>query len=411
MKESRIDEVILDINNLVETTRSPQNTLKEKSKYYISFSSEYEVFEDTNQEIIYENDNGELLLDIINKKDKFFEALIEYATKTKENINTIQDAVVVNLFDNYQYIEKLREDLEKNKVNQSIINMLCDDLSYHVNSYMHDRDAYMDEYNSNKRDELDLEELLNDEERLKQFVELDEFKDYFEHDKNDLKGVKREIRDNISLIEEANHKIIERSNNLLSEVLNYLYSVMTFFIIVDKQIDRKTKNKEGFEELLIEPLNIPRSETIFEKMPDSRKNKGKLEGQIQIVTKYEISSLDELLNIYIRDMMENRITIKKCENCGRYFLPVGRQIYCEGCKTISYDVRKNNDEIKVLYRNNYKNQHNKMRRAMEKDGEAQRRFNNWNSYAKNLVESCEAEKITIEELENWFKNNSKLKNW
>ena len=121
VKESSINEVLVDLTDLMGVVEKPQEATKEKSKYYISFSNDYEVFEDLKNEITYENTSGELLLDIINKKNEFFSALMEYVAKTKESIRTIQKAVVVNLFDHYQYIEKLREDLEKCDINPSII--------------------------------------------------------------------------------------------------------------------------------------------------------------------------------------------------------------------------------------------------------------------------------------------------
>lgn len=412
MKESSINEVLVDLNSLMESAGKSytKDVTKEKSKYYISFSSEYEIFEDLNAEVTYENTNGKLLLDIVNKKDGIFASLMEYIAKTKENIKTIQKAVVVNLFDHYQYIEKLREDLEKCEVNPSIINLLCEDLNHYVNTYIQEQDEFLAEYNSNRKDELDLEELLNDESKLKMFVELDEFEDFFEHDKKDLHGVKKEIRNNIRLIEEENRKLIEHNNNLLSGILNYLYSIVTFFIIIDKQVDRRTKAKEAIEELLIEPLNIPRSETNFERIPQIRKNKkSQLDGQFQIVTKYEIQSLDELLNIYIRDMMENKITIRKCQDCGKYFLPTGKQIYCNDCKNNSYDVRKNADQVKKLYRNQYKNQHNKMRRGLDKNPHIKESFDKWNGLAKTMTSQCESGKISFDKLESWFKNNVDLK--
>ena len=410
MKNSSLNEVLVDLSNLIETVDNPQMATKEKSKYTMSFSNDFEVFEDVDAGIIYENTNGELLLDIINKKDRIFSILMEYIAKTKESIKTIHKAVVFNLFDHYQYIEKLREDLEKCDINQSIINMLCDDLNYYVNTYIQEQESFLNEYNSNRKDELDLEELLSNEEKLKMFVELDDFDEYFEHDKSDLHGVKKEIRQNIRKIEEENTRLINRNNNLLSGILNYLYSITTFFIIVDNQVDRRTKSSESIEELLIEPLNIPRSETNFEKIPNISNSKNKqMEGQFQIITKYEIQSLDELLNIYIRDMMENKIKIKKCEDCGRYFFPTAKQIYCSNCRDNSYEVRKNTSAEKLLYRNNYKNQHNKMRRGIEKNPELKDSFDKWNRMAKTMLSQCEEGKISYDEFNEWFERNSELK--
>ncbi|MBR3152667.1 MAG: hypothetical protein IKF52_03580 [Clostridia bacterium] len=415
MKENSINEVMVDLNNMIKTVgiaEKPLNTTKEKSKYFISFSSKYEIFEDVDGEVKYENNNGEILLSLLNSKSAIFSSLNEYIEKTKNNINHIQKAVVGNLFDHYQYVAKLREDLEKCNINKSIIKMLCDDLNYYVNLYIQEQDGVIEEYNSNRKDESDLEELLKNEDKLRRFVELEDFDLYFEHSRDDIEGVKLEIKENIKLIEEQNKDLIEKNNKLLSGILNYLYTIISFFVIVDKQIDKNEKNRVDIEELLIEPLFIPRSETIFEKMPQTSKtSKNELEGQLQIVTKYELSSLDELLNIYIKDILENRLVIKKCQNCETYILPSDRQIYCEHCKHVPYEMRKNTDLIKLTYRNNYKNQHKKIKRNIENDPRIRQKFDKWNTQAKKMTKKCEEGKISLDELNEWFKNNENWKSW
>ena len=107
--------------------------------------------------------------------------------------------------------------------------------------------------------------------------------------------------------------------------------------------------------------------------------------------------------------MENKITIRKCEDCGKYFLPNAKQIYCDDCKGNSYDVRKNTDSAKVLYRNNYKNQHNKMRRTVDKNPEIKHQFDSWNVEAKNMTIQCLEGKIDLRKLNSWFKENTNLK--
>ena len=412
MKNSSLNEALIDLNKMIGQAKESQMTTKDKAKYYISFSNDYEIFEDVEEEVTYENSNGELLLDILNKKDAIFASIMKYISETKENVKKIDKAIIVDLFEHFSYIDKLREDLEESDVNQSIINLLCEDLNKYIGINIQEQDDFLAEYNSNRKDELDLEELLEDEEKLKLFVQLDDFNEYFEHDRSDLDGVKKEIKKNISLIDQENAKLVEHNNNLLSGILNYLYSIITFFMIVDKQVDRRTKSKENIEDLLIKPLNIPRSETNFERLPQNgRGKKSQLEGQFQIVTKYEITSLDELLNIYIRDIMENKITIRKCRDCGKFFLPTAKQIYCDGCKGNSYDVRKNTNSAKVLYRNNYKNQHNKMRRLFEKNPDIKLQFDSWNLEAKNMTIKCLEGKITLNELNLWFKDNKNLNNF
>lgn len=405
MKEN-IKDVFVDLNLLLKKMKLPKRIVTKEPKYLISFSNAYEIFEDIKEKSIYENDNGELLLSIINKKEEIFSAIIDFIEKTKENTRRVQNAIIVDLFDHYHFIEELKERLLEKDVNPSIVQMLCDDLGEYVNDYLEKYDEFLTEYNSNRKDKIDLEELLSDKNKLAMFVELPEFNEYFVHDKEDLRGVREEIRDNIKLIEESNRNLIEKNNNLLSGMYNYLYSIITFFMIVDRQIDRKTK--DSIEDLLIEPLYIPRSETNFEKIPITKKTKkDKIEGQLQIVTTYQIVSLDELLNIYIRDIIDNKVVIKKCKNCGNYFLPNNKQVYCEECKNIPYDQKKNTSLIRITYRNNYKNQHNKMARNMKKDKQIREKFNLWNKEAKEMTKKCEDGKMSLDELKEWFKKSQK----
>lgn len=405
MKET-IKDVFVDLNMLLKNMEAPKDLVEKETKYFISFSSTYEIFEDIKKNSIYEDDNGELLLSIINKKTEIFLSLMEFINKTKVNTKKVQNAVIVNLFDHYQYIEELKQKLLEAKVNESIVDMLCDDLGGYVNGYLEKHDEFLTEYNSNRKDKLDLEELLEDNDKLLRFVEIPEFNKYFSSDRSDIRGVKAEIRENIKLIEEANEKLIDKNNSLMLGMYNYLYSIITFFMIVDRQVERKAN--QNIEELLIEPLNIPRSETNFEKVPQTRKTKkDKIEGQLQIVTKYSISSLDELLNIYIRDIIDNKIVIKKCKNCGSYFLPNNKQVYCEDCKKIPYDMKKNTSEIRITYRNNYKNQHNKMARNMKKDPLVREKFNKWNGEAKEMTKKCENGRISLDELKIWFKESQR----
>ena len=70
-------------------------------------------------------------------------------------------------------------------------------------------------------------------------------------------------------------------------------------------------------------------------------------------------------------------------------------------------MRKNTNIIKLTYRNNYKNQHNKMARNMDKDIRIREKFNKWNKQAKEMTRKCENGKISLEELKTWFKESQK----
>ena len=77
---------------------------------------------------------------------------------------------------------------------------------------------------------------------------------------------------------------------------------------------------------------------------------------------YNISCISDLFNVYLKYFIDNNSNILICKNCGKFFIPQGKQIYCnniyhnnKSCKQLSGDMKKNNDKIYVLYRSNYKN--------------------------------------------------------
>lgn len=73
-----------------------------------------------------------------------------------------------------------------------------------------------------------------------------------------------------------------------------------------------------------------------------------------------------LIYFDIGKIVENKILIKKCENCGKYFIPQMRsnEIYCTNifkdsktCRQIGYDNKIKSNEFMNAYRSAYKTQH------------------------------------------------------
>ena len=56
MKDNNINDVLVDLKTLQGTSNTQDIIKKEKSKYFVSFSSEYEIFEDVIGKKTYEND-------------------------------------------------------------------------------------------------------------------------------------------------------------------------------------------------------------------------------------------------------------------------------------------------------------------------------------------------------------------
>ena len=141
------------------------------------------------------------------------------------------------------------------------------------------------------------------------------------------------------------------------------------------------------------------------------------ETQFFYIDKYEFSKIYELLNVYYNEIIKDKINIKKCKNCGKYFIPHNKQIYCDNispqnpnktCRLLSDDIKEKEDKIYEQYRKAYKTQHNKLSRNIgvgnisEKD--LRERFDKWNKTALLKKDSCK----TVEEYKEWYDSS---KNW
>ena len=152
-------------------------------------------------------------------------------------------------------------------------------------------------------------------------------------------------------------------------------------------------------------------------------NKNLLKGnEIFTLRNYEISSLKDLFCVFFNYLLENNITINKCKNCGKYFIPANRtdEKYCENispqnsnktCKEIgsklsfaykrdSEPISREHNKTKValsmrISRAKKKNDFeevNKVSKHLEKYlSNYQKKLNNYNKH-----------KISEEELINWI---------
>ena len=89
---------------------------------------------------------------------------------------------------------------------------------------------------------------------------------------------------------------------------------------------------------------------------------------------YETRDIYSLLAIDIKMIKDKSITIKKCANCGKYFIPSNRsdEIYCDNvfrsgktCKQVGYEEKEKKDPFKVLYTKARKTQHARIRYNIE----------------------------------------------
>lgn len=131
---------------------------------------------------------------------------------------------------------------------------------------------------------------------------------------------------------------------------------------------------------------------------------------------FKLTDLNTFMKYDILKIIERKININKCDNCGKYFIPKNKsnEKYCDDifrngktCKEISYKVKLEKDEIESLYRKSYKTQNAKKQRNSHIRN-INDKFRKWVMDAKEQKDLCKKNKITIEEFKIWIKNNE---NW
>lgn len=113
-----------------------------------------------------------------------------------------------------------------------------------------------------------------------------------------------------------------------------------------------------------------------------------------------------IVNLAALSILKDDTIVRKCRNCGDYFIPASRsdETYCDKllpngktCKTVGYDEKVKGDSILREYRKIYKTQNaRKQRNSHKKDISG--KFKNWAILAKEKVRECQTGKISIDEM-------------
>ena len=92
--------------------------------------------------------------------------------------------------------------------------------------------------------------------------------------------------------------------------------------------------------------------------------------------------------------------IRKCKNCGKYFIPVSKrdEIYCLNCRDVSYDKKIREDDILSSYRKIYKTQSARKTRNAHRP-QINEKFEHWKRMAISMRNDCKAGLITLAEME------------
>lgn len=220
-----------------------------------------------------------------------------------------------------------------------------------------------------------------------------------------------------------NNELIEYLISILGEIVGALNEHIRFidnYFKIKEKYKATTKIFQHLKSKLENPLNV----IYFTCEKNGKLISYSNTGNIIACKMYEIElfqnngqiRFDSMLDMYLNYFIENNIRIKKCKNCGKYFIPNNKQMYCDNpspqnekytCRQLSCDVRKSDDVKYKIYRRNYIVQTNKKNNNLHIPN-IQEKFFVWNENARKKLTECRNNEITLEEFKQWFKQN---KNW
>lgn len=134
--------------------------------------------------------------------------------------------------------------------------------------------------------------------------------------------------------------------------------------------------------------------------------------QVPIKTAYRCTSLDEMLSLELEKMIELNLKIKKCKNCGRYFILKGnyKTEYCDripdgrnlNCQTIAANAKfaqkRKETPALAIYSKAYKRYHARMKVGTVKPDA----FKKWKYEAVIMRDKCLDGEVSLKEFREWI---------
>lgn len=360
---------------------------------------------------------GNLFLDIFNNFDTIINTLeecknhldeplyvfLDYIYKTLSNINKSLSEIIAKELENYQsneisdirntqsnlkHIQKELKEHETLLNNTTLYNKYYDDLIAETKERIKILKS-QEEINSEKDFLNDLCKEKKDTKKGKNSIQsiIQDLKDEEEQSLKELR--------NLNELPSLMDKYISR---LINTITNYKYYFDMYYGILE-EADFKNKDISYFQSIFGLDFEIPRhiiyasyeeygtffplKKLMFSIYDNAKSKKEKLtdtdfyqkilnetntlnnKGGIIYLKSYEINNLKDILSIYFNFFIQENICIRKCANCGKYFIPVNRtdEKYCDnpspqnlnktckeyGAKKIYRDKLNSNEVKKAHY--------------------------------------------------------------
>lgn len=275
---------------------------------------------------------GNIFLSLLNNYELIIEVLENSKSKIQEPYWDVPLFIEKNLTKNNELISKFISTEIQNCIyrNNSILSNLEDDLK--------DIESAIDEAKVDKEYDL-VKEMEEDRSGI-----IDELKKYQDRSKNLEEYISKLILSftNYKTYLDLYFGILD-NKKFKKQDLSYFQSFfmlefdipkhkMSQFFIENNQITlannmllscyKNLKEKTKKEHLS--------DDEVYSELFEMNKNLLK-DNEIFTLRNYEISSLKDLFCVFFNYLLENNITINKCKNCGKYFIPANRtdEKYCE----------------------------------------------------------------------------------
>ena len=228
-----------------------------------------------------------------------------------------------------------------------------------------------------------------------------------------------------SMFERGIDELVEIQNNFRNAV-DFIFNLCEDKSFVDYSYETKflvcmTNDKYGFVKCAngidIESNLMNYETTKFTNLNKSIEAIEKMGLSIHLSNRYLVNNLDTLMYIILYEIVSNNYIIKKCQICGKYFIPnKSNEIYCEFlneenntiCRNVgAFQVYKQNLEntpALLEYRRTYNRKSNEVSRAKD-NVKLKEDFKEWRKKAQEQIKEYKQNKITEDELEKWLDDN------
>ena len=176
------------------------------------------------------------------------------------------------------------------------------------------------------------------------------------------------------------------------------------YFLYDEELIEFTRDTKGFPPIL------------YEMIPFSKINLEFIEFNSRPYELYIIEDLESYCLFAITKLYDTEKVIKRCENCGSFFVPETRndEVYCyrvfpngRTCKNIGYENKVKKNEVTKEYRRIYKNKNAFKQRQKHLNPKVEEELTNWRNEAKNIVDQYKEGLISEKKAIEWLKNSER----